>query len=86
MSRGGVADPSGSFSSEALDLVARPYAGQSTQCEVNFGPWKSRLAEILPMTAVVEQLYPGRFLYAVAAHGGSPYGDAVRQSLLIALL
>ena len=45
------------------------------------GTWGHWLAEILPMAALIERRYPGRFRYAVPDHGDTSYGAAVLDSL-----
>jgi hypothetical protein len=45
------------------------------------GTWGHWLAEIIPMAALVERRYPGRFQYAVPDYGGAAYEGAVHASL-----
>jgi hypothetical protein len=45
------------------------------------GTWGHWLAEIVPMAALVERRYPGRFQYAIPDYGGTAYEAAVHDSL-----
>ena len=68
------------------EQIARPreIVEIATECfllgRYGTGTWGHWLGEIVPVAAVVERAFPGRFRYATPVHRGR-YGDIQRQSL-----